>query len=238
MNCGLVVVDVSNPDQPEEVYRVAKPQSWSNVLLADQYLIGTTVNTSPNRDGFEDIRSLRLFELSNPIEPKLLSFLKMDYNAQEIAIRDQYLFYPDSLVQQEQAQDGKPKLRVFDLSTPKNLQSVSEVDTSQTCPVVMAAQISGNVLYLGDNSRGICVYDISNPFSPTFVNRIEGVAPVRDIAIGNGSLFVAAWSSVAVFDLGDPFNPELKDTIITPGLFLELQSNQTGLYLLRIRTMD
>ncbi len=123
VNRGLTVVNLSNSQQLNEVNQVALPRSWSNVLIIDDLLIGTTVNTSPNREGSDDIRSLRVLDISEPADPRLMSFLKMDYNAQEIAISDHYIFYPDSLVQQEQAQAGKPKLRVIDFSNPDKLRS-------------------------------------------------------------------------------------------------------------------
>jgi hypothetical protein len=218
MNRGLVVVDANDPSILKETLRISEPQSWSNVLVHGELLFGTTVNTTPNQKDYKNFRTLQIYNVSKPGNPESIAYLKMEYNAQELAASGDYIFYPDALVMQEQAQMGKPRLRVIDVSDPQNPKQAAEADTSQTCPVVTAAQLNGTVLYLGDNSRGICVYDVSNPLSPVCVQRIDNIAPIKDLAIANGYLFAAAWSSVSVFDLVDPLNPQLVDTIIPPGL--------------------
>ena len=218
MNRGLVVVDITDTSNLTEVAQIARPRSWSNVLVQEDLIFGTTVNASPNQEDSEDIRSLRAVDVSNPDNPQVVGFLKMDYNAKEVAIASNYLYYPDSLVIQEQAGDGKPELHVIDISNPSSMAEVNSVYTSQSCPVAMAALVSGNVLYVGDNQRGVCVFDITNPQTPVFITRVENIAPVMDMSIGDGKLYVAAWGYVSVLSLADPLAPLQEEMITTPGL--------------------
>ncbi len=227
MNRGLVVVEVGPDGPPKEIDRIEEPRSWSNVYLQGDFLFGTTTNVTEKTNKQSDKRSLQVVDISDPTDPQVVSVLDMKYNAEEVAIAGQYLYYPDSLVMQE-VQDGKPQLHVIDISTPANPVEVNSVEIGASCPVVTAVIASERVLYVGDNSRGICTFDITNPQTPILIDRIPDIAPVMDLSMGGGVLLAASWSNVTVLDLADPIHPVVRETIVTPGLAYGVAYQEDG----------
>jgi hypothetical protein len=218
VNRGFVVVDISDPVKPNEIASLSDPQSISYIVLKDHYAIMSSIAHDPKQGDPNSLRSLRTVDISDPANPAPAGVRRMDHDAQAFAIQGDYLYYPDALEIKEQNEGASAALHVLKISNPADIMEISSVDTTATCPVVRAAVINGTILYLGDQSRGICVYDISNPTTPVYLESIKDLPTVFDLALGGSHLYAAGYSEIGAFDVSTPYQPKLVARRTTPGL--------------------
>lgn len=108
------------------------------------------------------------------------------------------------------------ELLVYDVSDPGNPGLLTSV-SGLAAP--FAPFLSGDRLYVADNSLGIVVFDVSDPELPVVVGEVFEDASIQDLAFSpdGGTLYAAAGGAgVQVYSLDDPDAPALVDTIELP----------------------
>lgn len=109
--------------------------------------------------GFEVI------DVSNPAKPVYVTSYSLSNGKSKIVFigfeaKDNYLY---ALI------DDK-KFLVFDISDISNIRLIDEIKTES---VPASLHIDGNLLAIGDGTKGIKIYDISNPSNPKVIRGIQ-----------------------------------------------------------------
>ncbi|MDI6694884.1 MAG: hypothetical protein QME21_07560 [Anaerolineales bacterium] len=217
-NLGFRVVDVSDLTQPRQIAAIEEPRSVRNVVLQGNLAYITTNEHNPPPGDPKALRSLRVIDVGNPAQPRLIGLLKMEYNSQAIAVQGKYLYYADALEMKEAAEGKRAALHVIDISNPAAPTQVGVLDITQSCPIVFGLAISGNYAFLGDRKNGICVVELSDPTSPQVATVWQEGAQVYDMEMVGDYLFVAAYSHVIALNISDPLHLYVEDATVTPGL--------------------
>jgi hypothetical protein len=80
----------------------------------------------------------------------------------------------------------------------------------------------GNYLYVAADTAGIQIYDISDPYNPSYAGGVSVSERVYDVAAQNGYIYAVSNSKFFVFSLEDPKNPVRKGSCSTNGPTLGL----------------
>jgi hypothetical protein len=215
MNLGFRVVKTNGL---QEVARIEEPQSWSSLALDGTIAYATTVEHDPKNGDPEARRSLRVIDISDPLNPRQVGLLKMANNAQSLAARDGIVYYPDFLETKQDATGDPSALHLVDISNPANPVQISQVETTGGCPHATSVVLKGNYAILGEQKLGLCVIDVSDPTQPRLVANWRDAPMILDMALVGDRLFAAGYSSVVAIDVSDPLSPVLEDMTFTPGL--------------------
>jgi hypothetical protein len=215
VNLGFRVVALGSMEQ---VAQIDEPRKWTSVVLAGQMAYGTTADHDPKEGDPQAKRSLRILDVTSPTQPRLAGLLKMENNAQAIALQERYLYYPDFLEMKQLTEGEFAGMHVIDVSDPANPIQVGEADTTGHCPQASSIVIKGSYAILGDMQNGLCVVDITDPTDPRLVSTWRDIPPVYDMVLVGERIFAACYSHVAAIDVSDPKEPKLEDITVTPGL--------------------
>jgi peroxiredoxin len=101
--------------------------------------------------------------------------------------------------------DGAGGLAVVDASDPLAMRVVGRVSTGGVAQIV-AVDAARSMAYVS-GSTGVVIVDVSRPAAPAVAGRIAQAAPVGQLAVADGRLYVAASRDLRVYSLDDPRRP-------------------------------
>jgi photosystem II stability/assembly factor-like uncharacterized protein len=229
---GLLPLNVRNPFLPRELPAPATDQDFYEVDLAGDYLLAKNgfgelfalslaqaqagdLERVLGEDSAEGLHvsgslgygttypaGLRIFDLSDPRRPSVLSWLpqEQDVNAVVTAGSYAYLATEDFFTSLDQ---GSPvgSLRVVDVSDPLRPREVAWLALPG---FASAAATRGTWVALGDRSGWVYLIDVSSPDSPVEMERYyTPVQEVRDLDFVGSSLLISGEAAVAVLRLGE-----------------------------------
>ncbi|MFX0056090.1 MAG: LVIVD repeat-containing protein [Candidatus Hermodarchaeota archaeon] len=218
---GLIIVNVSNPSQPEILgtyHAGGLPFAIESVdeivYIADQF------------------EGLRIIDISDPANPVEIEGYVGSGMAFDLEIVDDLLFMADY----------EYGMVVLDISSPSNPVFVSNLG-----PDCVHLEIEGNVAYIAGDGR-IRVVDVSDPHHPTLLGQtIESSSTLWDPSVSNGIIYLAHHSGddgeLLIFDAGDPSNIEEIGEFDSEGTFqsffvqdllLYAVDFESGLYILDV----
>ena len=123
-------------------------------------------------------------------------------NVVDLAVSGEYAYCADNY-----------GLSVWDLSEPER---PVEIARRPTPGLAMCVTVQGDYAFIGDFHKGLAVFDISNPESPTLASylRIDeftysGATPEFRIVIQQQSLYLFAGFGLWIVAINDPLNPEI-----------------------------
>lgn len=163
---GVQIIDVSTPGAP--IYQ-------GNIDGYETSVIGS-------KDHFifigDNKRRIIVFDVSNPIKPKMISEFEIPSDARDIQIVGSVAFVAD----------GKAGLLLIDISNPLNLKLESSLvlkgETTSVTPF-------GNLAYVTTGSQ-IRVVDISDAKNPHEIGDYQVSGSANKVAISSGKAFIAA----------------------------------------------
>ena len=182
---GLVVIDISDPENP---YKVGGCDTNDAIQVA--------VN-----NGYAYIadgnHGLVVVNISDPENPHYAGGYDTDGMAWGVAVDGSYAYIAD---------DDKG-LVVVDVSDPENPQFAGHYNpTGYSRDVV----VRGNYAYVAASYRGLVIIDVSNPENPRFVNRYDTPGQARGIALSGDYAYVGDQDNgLVIVDVSDPENPRL-----------------------------
>ncbi|MGW8226246.1 MAG: hypothetical protein ACWGOY_10955 [Anaerolineales bacterium] len=191
---GLVIVDVSQAQQPGEIGSFDTTGHASGVAVSDQY-----VYIADGRAG------LRIIDAGNPTAPR------------EIGAFDSGGFSSDVVVLHDTAfvADGNPGLLIIDVGNKNSPKLLSSLKVSGNARRVV---VQGKFAYLGDNQNQLRVIDVSKPLQPNEVAVLDVGDEIQDMDISETRLYLAMGSSgLTTVDITDPAQPAILSNIDTPG---------------------
>jgi hypothetical protein len=204
---SLSVVDVANPQAPDEIAKIEDLPAIMNIK----------VYTQPGPQGHRlafvtcDL-GVAVVDISDPTQPAVHGI----YSRQAL-LRDMALYLDDSSGEEHpylylavsHRNDWEltyAGLVVLDASDPDNLQEVTVLDAGKD---FSQAAISGRMLY-AVTDQGIQIFDLSNPAAPQPSGVYSAARSVRTLALADHYLYVAdAQAGLQILDLADPANPIL-----------------------------
>lgn len=216
----LVIVDLTNPSEPEVVATEPLDSEWA-------YVIAATENDSRRPfvyvSGTENPDTTLIFDLSDPRHPRRCGTLSMPYHPSDLDVEGDRLY----------AAAGAAGVRIYDIVDPAaprllgvidfdySVVGVTAVGTTLYCarrvlyyetlfiydvsdpanPILLGLTqipevpfdvvVDGNMAYIADGPGGLLILDVSNPASPRQVSRFRGLEEARDLFLHRGIAYVA-----------------------------------------------
>ncbi|MFW9966797.1 MAG: LVIVD repeat-containing protein [Candidatus Thorarchaeota archaeon] len=205
---GLIIVDVTNPSQPEILgtyHAGGLPFAIESVdeivYIADQF------------------EGLRIIDISDPANPVEIEGYVGSGMAFDLEIVGDLLFMADN----------EYGMVVLDISSPSNPVFVSNLG-----PDCVHLEIEENIAYIAGHGR-LRVVDVSDPHHPTLLGQtIASSSTLWDPSVSNGIIYLAHHSGddgeLLVFDASDPSNIEEIGEFDSEGTFQSFFVQDSLLY--------
>jgi hypothetical protein len=143
--------------------------------------------------------NLRIYDVSNPSAPALVSSITNSGTAMCIAASGNYAYTANYSA-----------LNIYDVSNPANATNIGYTTT----PYSESVAASGNYAYVGLNSQGLRIYDVSNPIGPSLVGQINNSFPTPStgqaigIAVSGHYVYLAnGGDGFRIYDVSNPAHP-------------------------------
>ncbi|MBT7789817.1 MAG: T9SS type A sorting domain-containing protein, partial [Calditrichaeota bacterium] len=177
---GLIIFDVSQPDQMVQVGRERSGDYAVDVLVSGDYAYLAL-----------DHLGFAIIDISNPERPQLVrQYRQMNGNAQALLKRDD-LIYSASL------NNG---VFIVDVSDPNNPVDVARIETPGDA---LGLAFSGDYLLVADNYEGLYVADISNPAEPRSVGFYDTPGNAVGVVCDGARAFVADYTNLGIYDISE-----------------------------------
>ncbi len=171
---GLVVIDISNPAQPNLVTGLSLPG----------YAYGITIEGSVAAVAMVAPGSLQFVNISNPLQPTLLSSLSLPASARDI-------YWSGTVAAVADTMRGLMLVSTTNLSNPMINGSLMLTGSA------MGLAIQGTVAYVADGSAGLRLVNVSNLNTPVPLGSyvVVGGDQAYDVAVQNSLAYVAYGTS-------------------------------------------
>ena len=233
---GLLIVDVSDPAEPQELGSYSTP-GYSQALAVD----GRHLFMANRGDG------ISILDVSDEARPVELGRYDTMGSAQDIAVVGSLAFVADQrggLVMLGIANPSRPEfigswatrgyaegvavakdiayvatgdvgLEIVDVADPTTPTLLSELDLTGEAHSVVAF---GEIVYVAAGYRGLRVIDVSDPTQPVELDSVGTAGEAHGLFRVGSYLYVADYTEgLAVFSLLDPTAPQLMARVDTPG---------------------
>ncbi|MDP8237850.1 MAG: choice-of-anchor D domain-containing protein [Candidatus Hatepunaea meridiana] len=192
MRGGLRIMDVSDPEDPEEVgnYNTA---GWAEyVTIVDEYAY-VAIYTA----------GLCIIDISDPEHPDLVGSFDTQSAAHSVKVVGDYAFVADW--------NG---LCVIDVSDPEDPHQVAYLNTNGCAYDITVA---GDYAYIGDQMGGVVIIDISDPERPCHAAIYDTPDWALCVYIVDDIAYVAdRTSGLRLVDISDPEDPDQISVFDTP----------------------
>ncbi|MCF7809460.1 choice-of-anchor D domain-containing protein [bacterium] len=230
---GLRIIDISNPEEPDEVgvYDPNGVSIWS-VYVRDDLAYLTAFGS-----GFY------IVDVSNPEEPEELGHCNTPDDDFDVFISGNYAYIgcdeaglrivnisdpenPEEIgrfntngnatnltVSGNYAFvcDRGSGLRIIDVSNPEEPDEVGSYVRNDCW--VLACFVRDDIAYVTDARQGLCIVNVSNPEDPEEIGRLGNLRSPRGVVIVGDYAFVSDdLAGVRVIDVSNPNNPRLVET--------------------------
>jgi len=185
---GLAVIDVTNPQEPNQVGFFAL-NTLNNLYIEGDYAYLATWN------GFV------LVDVSSPSIPQLVRTFNEFSNCNGIFVKNGYVYLLSS----------EKRIMIVGARNPSQPKKIIEISVPE---VPEEVYVEENYLYVANRSKGLLIYDISDLENPTKVNEFGGSVYFQGVVVENGYAYVAnSYNGVMILDVTDPTNPFFLTTV-------------------------
>jgi hypothetical protein len=183
----VTVLDVADPTQP--------------VVLAVAVLDGLTrhLELEHGRLYLLSQDRLRVLDVQDPAHPVYIGLRALPCASAGFDVQNDVAYIGTT---------GDVGLIMMDVSDPHYMRIRTYLDTPSFAWDVAAA---GNRLYVADDRAGLVVYDITQPYAPTYLGAhpVEGEGCGRVEVAGDGLVVAGSDDGLQIFDVADPRCPKL-----------------------------
>jgi len=201
----LTMLDVSNVTNPVIELQLHDNENLNNIrdlTINQDIMYIADANWNTNWSSYSG--GLRIYDMSNPIEPTYLSTCNPDTTNKyvSITIKDDMAYL--SGARHNNAGPYGPQTWVIDISNPSSPETIQVYDD----PIgIQKAVVAGDYRYTGGSGGGVIVnmsgetvYDISDPQNPILVDYIEDHSGCcRDIIVKDGYIYSAKEQCVNIY---------------------------------------
>jgi len=171
---GLYVVDISNPNNPQNLGRV---NGTNNFILENLDADGSTLAVAAHEDG------VLLFDISDPQNIQLKSTIPSN-NAWGVRLKGGYAYIADELT-----------IKIYDINNNSMPTEINQIETSNSIKDISLTQ---SFMYVAIGSDGVNMYDISNPEVPLFLDNYNTNTLANRISPFENKLAVSDWDDVDI----------------------------------------
>ncbi len=151
----LVIVEISNPEQPYEKTTINTDLRPSDIEIRGSYAFVSEMALRGQPTG----GILAIYDIADPTMPALVGSTSVSTLATGVALAGDYAYMSDLF-----------GLNVLDISTPSNPLVIDFLPTSE---MATGAETTANHLFVRVYNRGLLSYDLTNPASPVLDNEVE-----------------------------------------------------------------
>lgn len=185
-NSGLLVIDISDPSQPQEVGQGST--TGYTVYVSGSYAYVTDAG-------------LRVIDISTPSDPQEIAYLRKGRAADDIYLSGSHAYIANSDF----------GLWIVDISNPSNPKEVSVSYVADP----LAVQVSASYAYVTTWEGALYVIDISTPSNPQRVAGASLMSSGWDVCVSGSHAYVACWG-FSIFDVSAPLNPQEVSSLTPP----------------------
>jgi hypothetical protein len=180
---GVLILDVSVPDHPEEIAVIEAENMIEDVAVLD------TIAYVADR-----AECLRMFNVINPEDPHYVRSYDRNFVNKGLVVQDSIAYI-----------SGSGGLMIVDLSTPEDPREMSILETPGSAEKLV---IDGQNVYIADGTGGLYIVDVSNPYTPEELCQFDAPDSALDIAISGDFAFIADGErGLIAIDISDPEHP-------------------------------
>ncbi|MFH1635495.1 MAG: hypothetical protein ABIG63_16010 [Chloroflexota bacterium] len=196
---GLIVLDISDPVQPEEITHYSEIPTYGHIDIVGDYAYLIS---------HFGLHIVDIHDLSQ---------------ITEVGYFDTYVEYSSSL------EIGWPYayliswergLQIVDLSDHENPTQIGQ------CTLISHSRdiaISGNTVYIASYSRGLTTVDVGNPAAPQVQGDFQTLGDVDTLSLAGDYAYSTSDSiGMGIVDISTPLSPTLVSTVDTPGNAIDL----------------
>ncbi|MDP8239588.1 MAG: choice-of-anchor D domain-containing protein, partial [Candidatus Hatepunaea meridiana] len=220
---GLRVIDVSDPENPEEVGFYNTPGKAKSVAVRGDFAFVA-----------DYYQGLRVIDVSDPDQLEQVRFIASPDRANSVTLSGEFAYVTDYF----------DDLYVYDnVSNPVNLNQVGHYNASETASDVIVRDDFAYVTYY---SHGLRVINISDPGDMNEIGICTSPGSANNVAVNGDYAYLATQDGLLVADVSDPENPvqlgfdhtaETGETvrgIAVNGDFVYLAVRESGLHVINI----
>ncbi|MDP8207899.1 MAG: T9SS type A sorting domain-containing protein [Candidatus Electryonea clarkiae] len=199
---GLRIVDVSNPDNPEEISHIIRNYALAQAVAVQDSFVFVMYSIE------DELRlsGLSIVDASDPYSPEETGFYSTTgHTLYDLAVQVNLAYLVD----------GRD-LDIVDISDPENPTRVGVYDSPQEYGLV-GVVISDSIACLACNHEGLRLVDISDPTDPEEVAHLETPGDAINISVNGNYVYLACDEAglriIDISEVSDPvevssFNPE------------------------------
>ena len=184
-NDGMMVIDVSNPSNPETIGELLSGGSMGVDVESNLVYIATVSN------------GLIIADISSPTNPQQIG--QYSGAAYRIAVSGSYAYIGNF----------NGGFKIVNISDPTDPVLVGEYSD----PRCDAIEIKDNFVYYANAEVGLRVIRVSDPSAPQLVATVSQTGGANDIHITDDLLFLGCWGAgIRVIDISNPTSPQMLDS--------------------------
>jgi hypothetical protein len=198
---GICVVNVSDPDNPQLAATIAIEDAERVVLVPGRGLAAVLAN--PRNRGRQTQGSIYLVDISNPLQPKIVSVMAFAHGSTLTAAQN-YL-YVSAL---NAGYRGTPDAgRVIDITNERAPRIAGAIPVASYYGIEHMAYRDG-IIYVGMRYGRLNVIDVRDPDKPL---KVRELAPsyVKSLSIVGDRMYSGIGHSMALWSLQTPEHPTL-----------------------------
>lgn len=211
---GLVVIDVSEPLNPDTLNPIYEPLGCftSEIIVSDNYAyIACGVSTSSS-----EFMGLSIIDISDPTDPSIPIKVITDGVASNIYITESYAYLTLQTFWNSTAgqNDGQQALAIIDITDPTNPGVPIYVPLMG---YTYDVKVSNGHAYIGCKDEGVAIIDVTNPNNPGTPSYILSDSErLRWLSIYGDLLYAAEFTSpgeLFIYNISSPSSPRFIDSI-------------------------
>ncbi|MBD3271205.1 MAG: T9SS type A sorting domain-containing protein [Elusimicrobia bacterium] len=198
---NFVILDVSNPVNPRQVW-VDQSVSVTDICVEVGYAYVTGIKNNP----LPRKRGLLIYDITSPSSSQLVGFYETPYDESLLGVG----------VFGDYAYLGRyhEGLEIVNIKDPSHPVHVDMVDLDYA----YYPYVKNNLLYVACGTRGLAIYDISDPAAPVKQSVVPGARSVYDVEVIGAYAYITNGSGgIITADISDPVHPINVGYYDTPG---------------------
>ncbi len=208
---GLVIIDISRPQNPEIVTRLENETYPLRMAKEDDYLF-----LSHHYD------LLQVYDVSTPADPQQVSSFEYQYDIRNFDIEGDNLYNSGYY-------DG---ISVLDISDPGDIEFLTEYDIPDA---TLAAFLIEDYLYIGEKNLGFRIHTLDEPSAPEQTGIYD--LPLHGLThfLTDQNLYLMYQDQLYIIDISDPSSPGTCDTINLDRSYLNICVKEPYIYLMELQ---
>ncbi|MDR1614891.1 MAG: hypothetical protein LBS26_04895 [Campylobacteraceae bacterium] len=208
---GVSIMDITNPNVPEQTGFIAAYNAHDTVLSADD----TKIYVAEGEGG------VKIFDLSNIQNPTLIKSIT-NINAQKISLsKDGSWIYVSG---------GTYGLKIISVSDPFSAYIAGNIDSYAVYDALQHSN-DENILLTAGGFGGLKIYDISDPANPVLIGATE-TTYAQDIAVFDNTAYIADGSGgIRAADISNASKPIIAASPALPNAYsIAISSDNAQIY--------